>query len=202
MKVRLIGIAGGSGAGKSTVAELLTRHLDTQTPVLHFDRYYRNQGHLKLKQRALVNYDHPESLDHELFIKHLDELTSGKKIDAPVYDFATHTRSQATEKITPSKVIVVDGILLMAFPEIKNYLHLCVFVNTPENIRLQRRIKRDVLERGRSEESVKKQFSKSVAPMHDEYVQPFIGSADLIIDGLRAPKVGVEEIISHLGTSL
>tara|TARA_B100001123_G_scaffold66990_1_gene74697 strand:+ start:2797 stop:3399 length:603 start_codon:yes stop_codon:yes gene_type:complete len=199
MEVKFLGITGGAASGKTTIADLLLESFKEEISILQFDRYYRDQGHLNVEERALVNYDHPNSLDHELFIEHLDELAQGNSIQAPVYDFATHTRSTETQKIEPKEIVVVDGILIMAFEEIVNRLSLKVFVDAPDNVRLQRRIKRDTSERGRTEESVNKQFLASVLPMHKEFVQPHKDFTELVVDGLADPNKSLAKLISFIG---
>ena len=198
MKVKFLGITGGAASGKTTIAQHLLKNLNERISVLQFDRYYRDQGHLTAEHRALVNYDHPDSLDHELLVKHLDSLSEGTSIDAPIYDFVTHTRTQQTEKIEPKEFVIVDGILIMAFAEIMERLTFKVFIDTPDETRLIRRIKRDMSERGRTEESVRKQFEASVLPMHKKFVEPFRDSTQLIIDGLEDPSKSVAKLISFI----
>ena len=198
MKVKFLGITGGAASGKTTIAQHLLKNLNERISVLQFDRYYRDQGHLTAEHRALVNYDHPDSLDHELLVKHLDSLSEGTSIDAPIYDFVTHTRTQQTEKIEPKEFVIVDGILIMAFAEIMERLTFKVFIDTPDETRLKRRITRDMHERGRTEESVRKQFEASVLPMHKKFVEPFRDSTQLIIDGLEDPSKSVAKLISFI----
>jgi uridine kinase len=198
MKAKFLGITGGAASGKTTIADVLLKDLHERVSALQFDRYYRDQGHLDVEQRALVNYDHPDSLDHELFIEHLELLSEGISIKAPIYDFATHTRTEQTEKIESKEFVIVDGILIMAFTEIMDRLTFKIFIDTPDKIRLKRRIIRDMSERGRTEESVRKQFEASVLPMHKEFVQPFKDSTELIIDGLSDPKKSAAKIISFI----
>jgi len=171
---RTCGISGGSGAGKTT----LTRHLlarlgPEQVSVLAFDAYYRDQGHLSPPDRALVNYDHPDSLDHERFAVDVATLRDGDAIARPVYDFATHTRTCEVEVVEPRPIVIVEGILLLSFPEIASALDLAVFIDVPESVRLERRLKRDIAERGREPDDVRRQFAATVAPMHDRYVEPY-----------------------------
>ena len=198
MKVKFLGITGGAASGKTTVADLLSEDLHGRISVIQFDRYYRDQGHLDVEERSLVNYDHPDSLDHELLIEHLASLSEGDSIDAPIYDFATHTRSEQTEKIEPKEFIVVDGILIMAFVEIVERLTFKIFIDTPDETRLIRRIKRDMSERGRTEESVRKQFEASVLPMHKKFVEPFKDFTELIINGLDDPSKSAAKVISFI----
>ena len=169
----VVGICGGSGAGKTT----LTRHLldrigHHRVSVLAFDAYYRCQSALTPRDRSRVNYDHPASLDHELFAAHLAALRAGDDVEVPVYDFATHTRTDEVEVIEARDVVLVEGILLFSFPEITPLLDVRVFLDVPAEVRLERRILRDVAERGREPDDVRRQFAATVSPMHDEFVQP------------------------------
>lgn len=168
------GISGGSGAGKTTLTRQLVERLGPdEVSVLAFDAYYRDQGHLSPADRALVNYDHPDSLDHERFAADVEALRGGRDIASPVYDFATHTRTSDVVVVEARPVVIVEGILLLSFGEIATHLDLAVFIDVPEQVRLERRIKRDVVERGREPDDVRRQFAATVAPMHDEYVEPY-----------------------------
>lgn len=198
MNVTLVGIAGGSAAGKTTLAAGLAARLGNRLAVLEFDCYYRDHGHLSVEDRALVNYDHPDSLDAELFVVHLDALVAGQAIEAPVYDFATHTRTPATQTVDPCPVIVVAGLLLLAFPPVRQRLDLVVYVDTPSEVRLERRVVRDVAERGRTEDSVRSQFATTVVPMHEEWVTPFVSEVDLILDGLGDPETRIKAVLGCL----
>ena len=178
----VIGICGGSGSGKTTLARLIAERLGRETcSVLAFDSYYCDQGHLSPSERAEVNYDHPDSLDGALLSSHLNALANNAEAAVPVYDFATHTRTLDVEIVEPREVIVVEGILLLAYPEIREALSFAVYRQCPEAVRFERRAERDVQERGRSLESVRKQFAATVKPMHDSFVVPSSTYADLII---------------------
>ncbi len=198
MDVTLVGIAGGSCAGKTTLAEGLAVRLGDHLTVLQFDHYYHDHGHLPVGERALVNYDHPDSLDERLFVAHLDELAVGSAVEAPVYDFATHRRTSTTDTVGPNPVVVVDGILLLAFPAVRRRLDLVVYVDAPAEVRLERRVVRDVAERSRTEAGVRAQFAATVAPMHERWVAPFVHEADLIVDGLADPEQAVEAVLGRL----
>ncbi|MEC8815128.1 MAG: uridine kinase, partial [Actinomycetota bacterium] len=164
MRRTVIGVAGGSQTGKTTLAWGLEDRLGADVSVLWFDEYYHDQVHLTPDERALVNYDHPDSLDVDLLVSHLDGLLAGRPAEAPVYDFTTHTRTGTTRRVEPRPVIVVDGILVLAFPVIRERLDVSVFVEAPAEVRLARRLDRDVRERGRTPESVRTQFAATVAP--------------------------------------
>lgn len=147
---------------------------------LTFDTYYCDQGHLSTEERVGVNYDHPESLDVDHFVADLDRLAAGTGIESPVYDFSTHTRTSRTETVEATPVVIVEGILLLAFPEIVDRLSLRVFRDCPENVRFARRLGRDINERGRTEASVYYQFESTVKPMHDRFVEPSRCHADIV----------------------
>ncbi|MBC8364731.1 MAG: uridine kinase [Actinobacteria bacterium] len=180
------GICGGSGAGKSTLAGAVVEILEGSgvgVVVLPFDDYYRDHGHLGIAERALVNYDHPDSLDLAQFAADLGDLARGRPVDVPVYDFATHRRHPGTRRLSPQPVVLTEGILLLATPEVRRLLDVAVFVEAPEDIRRERRVIRDVGERGRTPESVRSQFAATVAPMYGRFVEPFAGGADRTVDG-------------------
>jgi uridine kinase len=192
---RLYGICGGSGAGKTTLAvELINRLGRDRVSALAFDAYYRDLSHISMAERMAVNYDHPDSLDNELFATHLAELRAGRDIEVPEYDFATHTRTGASIRVEARDIVVVEGILLFCFPGIHDLLDHSVFIDVPEHVRLERRIRRDVAERGRDADDVRRQFAEFVAPMHDEHVQPHRRRADRVI--------GLEEDLSNVADEL
>ena len=177
------GISGGSGAGKTTFTRRLLQELGPgRASVIAFDSYYRDQGHLSPAERSLVNYDHPDSLDHELFAADVNRLRAGSAVDVPIYDFATHTRTKDTVRVEPSGLVIVEGILLLSFPGIVELLDLAVYIDVPEDVRLDRRIRRDVAERGREPDDVRRQFAATVAPMHDRYVEPYRHLAHRILE--------------------
>lgn len=196
---RTCGICGGSGAGKTT----LTRHLlerlgPDQVSVIAFDAYYRDQGHLTPAERSLVNYDHPDSLDHERFAADVEALRMGESIASPVYDFATHTRTGDVTMIEARPIVIVEGILLLSFAEIAEHLDLAVFIDVPEQVRLERRIRRDVAERGREADDVRRQFAETVAPMHDTFVEPFRHRAHRTVDLAEDYGPVADELIERL----
>lgn len=177
-----IGVAGGSGSGKTTVVANLTRVLKNHSVLcISHDDYYKNQDHLPMSQREQTNYDHPDSLETDLLVKHLKELANNQVVDKPTYDFTNHTRSKKTEKIEPTKVIIVEGILIFENKELREMLDLKVFVDTDADIRVLRRIKRDMEERGRTFEFTVDQYQKFTRPMHLEFVEPSKRYADIIV---------------------
>jgi uridine kinase len=178
----LVGVAGGTGSGKSTVAEAICKEFNpSDITTLAHDAYYKQFDHLSKAQRDLLNFDHPESLDNDLFVEHLQLLKDGQPIVCPQYDFTTHARKSETTLLQPSKIILVDGILIFAVPEIRELFDLKVFVDTEADLRILRRIRRDINERGRTLESVISQYETTVKPMHDEFVEPSKRFADIII---------------------
>ncbi len=197
-----VGIAGGSCSGKTTLVKSVEEQLGFSVARLAFDSYYCDQGHLPLKERALVNYDHPDSLDVDLFIDDIRMLRRGFDISSPVYDFATHTRSEKIAEISMSEIILIDGILLLAFSEICDLLDLKIFVSAPKDIRLERRILRDVAERGRTAQQAHTQFLETVQPMHAQFVEPSKKNADLILDGVGDVKEMAQTIESKINSLL
>lgn len=178
----VIGVAGGSGSGKSTVvARILEAVGADRIAVLRHDAYYHDLSHLPMAQRRAVNFDHPHALDDELFAAHLDALVRGEAVEAPTYDYATYTRLPRTERVESRPVIVVEGILLFADPALRDRMDIKVYVDTEPDLRLIRRLRRDLTERDRSVESVLAQYEATVRPMHLEFVEPTKRWADVII---------------------
>ena len=178
----VIGIAGGSGSGKTTVAqEILNRVGPSRIAYLPHDAYYRDLSGLPPVQRAEVNFDHPNSLENELLIQHVLQLRDYQPVELPVYDFSIHTRTEKTITIKPQRVIMVEGILIYAEPELRKLFDIRIFVDTDSDLRFIRRLQRDITERGRTTESVIHQYLKTVRPMHLEFVEPSKRYADVII---------------------
>lgn len=198
-----IGLGGGSGSGKTTVADALLDRLDEGVAIIQHDAYYRHAPELTFEERARVNYDHPDSLETSLLIEHLSRLREGQAVPRPVYDFTKHLRSDEVVMVHPERVVIVEGILVLAEPELRAELDLKIFVDTDPDMRLARRIRRDISERGRSLESVLDQYFATVRPMHLEFVQPSMRYADLIIpEGYNPAAVAtvVELIRSRVAT--
>lgn len=195
----VVGVAGGSGSGKSTVVSELRRILGPeQVCVLHHDAYYRDLSHLSLEERAAVNFDHPDSLETDLMVRHVQALLRGESVEVPTYDFASHTRRPETETLAPRPVLILDGILILAEDELRALMDLKVFVDTKAAVRLERRIRRDTRKRGRTRESVIEQFHATVRPMHRMFVEPSKRHADILVPegGFNRPAVDlvVQEI--------
>lgn len=178
----VIGVAGGSGSGKTTIARgILERVGAEHVAYLPHDAYYRDLSHLTFEQRVKVNFDHPDSLETELLIAHIHELKAWKPINLPIYDFKHHTRTKETKEILPQPIILVDGILIFAEPELRKLFDVKIFVDTDPDIRFIRRLQRDINERGRTTESVISQYLETVRPMHLEFVEFSKRYADVII---------------------
>jgi uridine kinase len=195
----ILGVAGGSGSGKSTVVRELVRSLgDGVASVIRHDWYYRDLVHLPLEQRSSVNFDHPDSLETELLVAHLRRLLAGDTIQAPTYDFSTHTRGERTVTVRPTPAIVLDGILVLAHAELREIIDLAVFVDTEPDIRLIRRLRRDTEKRGRTAESVVEHYEKTVRPMHLEFVEPSWRYADLTINEGGFNRVAVDLVTDRM----
>ena len=179
--ILVIGIAGGSGSGKTTLMKNLIARLGEQVTVVSHDNYYKRHDNMTYDERCLLNYDEPDAFDTSLMVYQLGELRRGFPVDCPVYDFTVHNRSNETVKIVPERVIIVEGILIFENKELRDLMDIKIFVDTDADIRLCRRIKRDVNKRGRSMESVLKQWQQTVKPMHELYVEPSKKYADLVV---------------------
>ena len=193
----ILGIAGCSGSGKTTLARELTRQLEAT--LLPLDFYYHDLSHLTPAERAACNVDHPDSIEHELLVEHIQSLASGQPIDRPVYDFATHSRVPGQfERIEPTRVLIVEGILALHYESLRALYDLSIFVNAPHDLCLTRRIHRDTRERGRTEQSVRDQFDTTVRPMADLFVLPSADHATLTVEGTQALDWSVEQALRKL----
>ena len=181
MDVLTIGIAGGTGSGKTTITRRIVREFGADVAVLHHDSYYKAHDDLPYEERCKLNYDHPNAFDTDLMLAHVRALKCGERVQCPVYDFTVHNRSAETVEIAPARVLIVEGILIFAEPELCREMDIKLFVDTDADVRILRRIVRDVRDRGRSLDSVVKQYLSTVKPMHEEFVEPSKRNADLII---------------------
>lgn len=198
----VIGVVGGSGSGKTTVARAILESAGAATAFLDQDAYYNALDHLTLDQRREVNFDHPDALDNDLMVAHLEALAAGRAIDKPTYDFAAHTRAAATVRIEPAPIVIVDGILLFIEPRLRALFDIKVFVDVADDIRFIRRMLRDVAERGRTVEDVVRQYLATVRPMHIEFVEPSKRWADLIIPEGGHNRIAVEMLIARVREEL
>jgi uridine kinase len=195
----ILGIAGGSGSGKSTIARSILAALPPGAGVLlEQDHYYRSQSHLPIEQREQVNYDHPDALELDLLLSHIDALRTGHSIVRPSYDFTSHDRAKTGVKIEPAPVLVVEGILVLSDERMRARLHVKVFVDTDADIRLMRRIRRDLEQRGRTFAQVRKQYYETVRPMHMAFVEPTKRFADIIVPEGGQNRVALDLILSHV----
>lgn len=197
--VYVIGIAGGTGSGKTTLCRALLDSVGQDLAVaLPHDAYYRDLGHLSLEERVGVNFDHPDALETSLLVAHLAALKRGEPVGVPVYNFVTHTRSNRAEPMGPKPVVVVEGILSLTDESLRDQMDLKVFVDTADDLRLIRRMERDIRERGRTVDSVAKQYLATVRPMHDQFVAPSKAHADLIVPGTGDPSAAVSLLSGHV----
>lgn len=178
----VIGIAGGTGSGKSTFTNRLKSRFSEDIAVVYHDNYYRRQDDIPFEERKKVNYDHPDSLETDLLIEHLKLLKQGKAVDCPVYDYSRHNRSNQVVHIEPKKIIVIEGILLLADPRLRELIDIKIFVEADADERILRRIVRDVKERGRDLDNIVEQYLTTVKPMHYLYVEPTRATADIVIN--------------------
>jgi uridine kinase len=199
----IIGIAGGTGSGKTTVAHnIIERVGEHRIALIQHDAYYVDLSHLPPEERRKQNVDHPDSLETSLLIQHLQQLRIGQVVDIPMYDFATHSRKDDTRRILPHKVIMVEGILVFADRELRELMDIKIFVDADADVRLLRRLKRDLGERGRSIESVIEQYERTVRPMHLEFVEPSKRYADLIIPEGGHNTIALDMVVARIESML
>jgi uridine kinase len=195
----IIGVAGGSGSGKTTVVRRIVDSLGPDdVSVLDHDRYYRDRSDLRLEERAALNYDHPDSLETDLLVRHLVELKAGKSVEAPLYDFSRYGRLGATETVHPRRALIVEGILIFTDSALRALMDVKVFVDTDADTRFIRRLMRDVAERGRTMESVVEQYVSTVKPMHLDFVEPSKRYADIIIPQGGHNTVAIDLLLTHI----
>ncbi len=205
MNTMVIGIAGGTGSGKTTLTRRLKERFGQEVSVIYYDNYYKRHDELPYEERCLLNYDHPDAFDTDLFIAHLQELKAGRSVECPVYDYSIHNRTDETVVVRPAPVIIVEGILIFASQQLCDLMDIKVFVDTDADVRILRRIVRDVNKRGRTLESVVNQYLTTVKPMHEQFVEPSKRRADIIIPEGGKNQVALEMLVrrvaSHLGES-
>ena len=196
--ILVIGIAGGTGSGKTTLMENLVKRFGDNVTVLSHDNYYRRRDDMTLEERSKVNYDEPAALETDLMVRHLDKLRQGEAIECPVYDFSQHNRSNKTTTIEPKRVIIVEGILIFEDDALRDLMDIRIFVDTDADVRLGRRILRDVEERGRTLQSVLDQYQTTVKPMHEMYVEPSKKHAHLVVPEGGKNFVALDMILSRI----
>ena len=200
--IMVIGIAGGTGSGKTTITNTLVERFGGNVSVVHHDNYYKAHHNMTYEERALLNYDHPDSFDTERMIEDLQQLRQGKSVRCPVYDYSIHDRSEDTVLIEPTRVIIVEGILIYADPRLCDLMDVKLYVDTDADVRILRRIQRDVQERGRSLESVIGQYLTTVKPMHEQFVEPSKRRADVIIPEGGQNAVALEMVVQRVKAHL
>ena len=198
MDTLVIGIAGGTGSGKTTLMKNLITRFGGEVTVLSHDNYYRRHDELPLEERSRLNYDEPAALETDLMARHLELLRQGQAIDCPVYDFTAHNRSDETVRVEPQPVIIVEGILIFENKALRELMDIRIFVDTDADIRLCRRIKRDVNKRGRTLESVLTQYQQTVKPMHEKYVEPSKRFADIVVPEGGKNMVALDMIMGRI----
>lgn len=197
MKPTIIGIAGGSGSGKSTVARKVAEALmPASVAFIDMDAYYRNRADLSLEERRRLNWDHPDAFDFDLLVSHLEALSKGEAVEKPVYNYATHLREPHTERVTPAEVVVIDGILLFVEERVRARCDVKAFIDADSDVRLIRRIRRDTVKRGRTLDEVIEQYLTTVQPMHQQFVEPSRRHADLIVPSGGHNTVAIELLAS------
>ena len=195
----VIGIAGGSGSGKTTIQRrIMERFGPTAIALMEHDVYYRDLSHLPFEKRTQFNFDHPNALETELMVEQLDALLGGTPIEKPTYDFTNHQRLPETDRIEPSPVVIVEGILVLAEPELRERMDIKLYVDTAPDVRLMRRIERDINERGRTLDSVLAQYRRTVRPMHLEFVGPSKRHADVIIPRGGKNQVAIDMVLARV----
>lgn len=199
----IIGIAGGTGSGKTTVVEQVAHEFpDHEVTVISQDSYYKDTSDLSYEERVLINFDHPESIDFDLLEQHLMQLKAGNAIDQPVYSFVEHNRTGETVRTAPSKVIIVEGILILTMPRIRSLFDIKVYIDCDSDERLIRRLKRDIKDRGRDLNEVLDRYQSTLKPMHQQFIEPTKAYADVIIPTNRFNKVGVKILRSIIDQKL
>ena len=196
----IIGIAGGTGSGKTTITQSIVERFGDNVTVLYHDDYYREQHSMTYEERCKTNYDHPDAFDTDLFLEHLDKLRSGEAIESPVYDFTIHDRSDRTKSVRPAPVILIEGILIFVDSALTDRMDIKIFVDTDADVRILRRLERDVKERGRSIDSVIGQYLGTVKPMHEKFVEPSKKMADIIVLEGGRNSVALDLIMNKIDT--
>ena len=197
----ICGIAGGANSGKTTLVNAVKERFELEgktLAVLPLDSYNRDHSDLSLEERARINFDHPDAFEYDLYLEHLALLKQGKSVDIPVYDFATHSRTAEVERVKSAELIIGEGHLLFVIPEVVREFDVKIYISAPEELRLERRLERDVRERGRTPKSIRTQFATTVTPMHDKYIEPSSSLADLILEGSAPIEESLEKVLEYI----
>lgn len=202
MNTVIIGIAGGSSSGKTTITKKLKEKFKDSVSIVYHDNYYKSNDNLPMSERVLINYDSPEAFETELMVEHLKSLLDGKGVDCPVYDYSVHNRTDRTVRIEPAEVIIVEGILVLQSRQLRELMDIKIFVDTDADERIMRRIQRDVCERNRELESVMRQYRDTVKPMHEKYIEPSKKYADIIVVGGGRNQVALSLINAWVASSI
>lgn len=202
MDYLVVGICGGTGSGKSTLAERIRDTFSDECVYIQMDSYYKNNAHMEYEERCKVNYDHPDAFDTDLFINQIQELKAGHAVDIPQYDFTVHLRKVEKKHIEPKRIIILEGILLFESTKLTSLMDMKIFVDTDADVRILRRAIRDVNERGRTLDSVRKQYLTTVKPMHEKYIEPSKKLADIIVPEGAFNQVAFEMIVSAIKSKI
>ena len=195
----IIGIYGGTGSGKTTIVNQIASNFDTsEIEIISQDSYYNDNSNISYDERCKLNFDHPDSIDSKLLHKHLSELKNGNVIKQPIYDFKTHNRTKKTLIINPKKILILEGILLMFYPNIRSICDLKIYINADSKIRMNRRISRDILERGRTHNEVLSRYTKTIKPMHEKFIEPTKIYADYVIENQDNNKINISELLKKI----
>lgn len=197
-EITIVGIAGGTGSGKTTFAEAVAHRLGSRAIIITHDNYYKAHHEMSFEDRTQLNYDHPDAYDTDLLVEHLGALRNGMSIEMPNYDFSIHDRIEKTTRVNPAPVILVEGILILADERLRDLMDIKIFVDADADMRILRRLARDVTERGRSVEGVIEQYLGTVKPMHEKYVEPTKRYADVIVPSISSNKTAQELLVARL----
>lgn len=197
----IIGVYGGTGSGKTTIVkQILSHYPDSEIQLISQDSYYKDTSDLTFEERCLLNFDHPDAIDFELLYNHLILLKERQTIEQPVYSFKTHNRTSETIPIHPKKILILEGILIMNYPKLRRLLDLRIFVDAMSDIRMERRVQRDIAERGRTPKEVMDRYLKTLKPMHDEFIEPMKMHADIILNNHQNSPVNIDEVIARINS--
>jgi uridine kinase len=195
----IIGVFGGTGSGKTTIVNQIVSDFNTSDiQVISQDAYYKDNSNITYDARCLLNFDHPEAIDFELLYQHLSALKNGETIEQPVYNFKTHNRTDKTLEISPKKILILEGILIMNYPKLRSLLDLKVFIDTNSDMRMERRVNRDISERGRTPKEVMDRYLNTLKPMHDQFIEPMKIHADMVIENHENASINLDILIAKI----